>query len=487
MQVPNNFNKMIKKIFLILISLGTTTFVSAQNELGFYNFNNIHQSSFLNVSNHNDYKFSMGLPGIGSIYAGVGNTGFSLVKDLIDSTSDNNRTWWTKGNFVDQMKKTNFLYSTSSFDLISFRFKSRHSYYSFNISDHQDFRFMYPKDLFGVLRDGNGEYIGKDIVLDHLQLNAQYYREFAVGYQKETKSRWSYGFRVKLLQGLASIHTSKSTTTIHTAKNEVEGNDITVKTNMVVNTSYNPKLDTMHMDNIANNNYKEAMKIALYDFSNIGMAIDLGASYKLNKRLLISGSINNLGYIKWKENPNNYSFGGDAKFTGVVVRDINASDTTKLNLETMIDSLTNKFKLDSTKNSYKSSMVGSSTVNLSYKLGKNTTINALVQGSLYKTIRLAASVGIQQKIARWFTATAYWSAQYNKYDNLGFGFMAKPGFVQIYAVCDNFMPLFKSLDGKEIDATKIDFRNSNIRFGINIALGRVKKPEAQTFEDYYNK
>lgn len=78
--------------------------------------------------------------------------------------------------------------------------------------------------------------------------------------------------------------------------------------------------------------------------------------------------------------------------------------------------------------------------------------------------------------------TGYWSAQYGKYDNIGAGFMIKPACFQIYAICDNLMPLLKSLDGNEIDATKFDFRNSNLRFGVNIAIGRFKTPDIQTFE-----
>ncbi len=474
---------MNKRIFLLIINLGIGLILNAQSQIGLYNFNSIHQSSFLNVANHSDYKFSLGLPVIGSVYAGLGNTGFSIPKDLIDSLSiskvNDTVTYWTKGKFIDDLKAKNMGYAVTSVDLISFRVKARHSYYSFNITDHFEFRLLYPKDLFGVLRDGNASYIDKDVVLSDFRINSQYYREYAFGYQHEhALQKWSYGFRVKLLQGLASLHTSKSTTTIHTAKNEVEGNDLTVKSDIIVNTSY--AKDWENADGMSSGT---ATNLLVKDFSNLGLALDLGASHKINKRLTVAGSVNNLGFITWKENPHNYKFEGEAKFTGVKIENISATDGDKLNLETVRDSLEKSFKFDTTTNKYTSSIVGSSSITLNYQVFRNTSVNALCFANYYKGVRLSASIGVQQKIARWFAIMAYWSAQYNKYDNLGLGIMVKPGPVQIYAICDNFTPFLRARDGSYLDVSKLDFRNSNIRFGMNVAIGRIKKPEAQTFSD----
>lgn len=469
---------MTKKILFLTINLYVGLILSAQSELGLYNFNSVHQSSYYNVSNQNDYKLSIGLPVIGSVYAGVGNTGFSIFKDVIDSLSDNNRTYWTKGNFVDQLREKNITYFNTSVDLISFRVKARNSHFSFNVSDKMEFRFLYPRDLFGVLRDGNAEYIGRDIVLTDFRVNSQYYREYAFGYQHETTKKWSYGFRVKLLQGIASLHTSKSTTTISVAENERFGNDLTVKSDVVVNTSYNRQFD--QMDNADAAAYS---RLILKDFSNLGLAADLGASYKLNKRITLAASVNNLGFIRWKENTSNYKFNGEAKFEGVKMENLSSADGEKLNLETVGDSLINAFKLDTTYQKYTSSMVGSSTLTVNYNICRNTSVNALIFANYYRGVRVAASIGVQQKIARWFSIMAYWSAQYHKFDNLGLGIMVKPGPVQIYAICDNLTPLLKARDGSEIDVTKLDFRNSNIRFGINLAIGRVKQAEAQTYSD----
>jgi hypothetical protein len=475
--MKNNFLKLLSLICICEIA-------HAQSELGLYNFNNIHQSSFLNVANTSEYKFSMGLPGIGSISSSVGNSGFSLAKDLIDTASANRDTAWTKGSFVDKMAKKNITYMLTSVDLISFRVKARNSYFSFNITDHAEFRTMLPKDLFGVVVNGNaGNYIGNDIVLSNIRLDAQYYREYGVGYQHETKKKWSYGFRVKLLQGLANVHTSKSTTTIHVGKDEVEGNEHNVKSDMVVNTSYNKEWENLDINFDDPNSVKKMSKLFFSDFSNLGLGLDFGASYKLNKRLTFSGSLNNLGFIRWKENTKNYKFKGETVIKGVESKNVSDFNGENFNFQRVVDSIGNAFKLDTTGVKYTSNMVGSSTITANYKLWRNTELNALFNASFYKGSKFSASVGIHHNVAKWFSIMAYWSARYNQYNNLGLGFMVKPGPVQLYAICDNLTPFFSANEGGETDFYKTDFKHSNIRFGMNIAIGRVKGPEAQTFSD----
>lgn len=472
---------MVNRIFL-LVSMLVAWALQGQSQLGLYNFNSIHQSSFLNVSNHSDYKFSLGLPGIGSVYAAMGNTGFSIPKGLIDSVArypNGELEYWNKGKFVDDLRAKNMAYFTTSLDWISFRFKVKHSYYSFNVTDNFEFRTLYPKDLFGVLRDGNSQYIGGQAVLSDFRVNSQYYREYAVGYQHEhEQQKWSYGFRLKLLQGLASLHTSKSTTTVSVAPNEIEGNDINVKSDIIVNTSYNKQFEGFDTLSSSQRN-----NLFLTDFSNMGFALDLGASHKINKRLTVSGSINNLGFIRWKENPHNYKFKGEATFKGVVVKDASKIDENTFQPDTILESLKNSFKFDTTYQKYTSSLVGSSSLTLNYQIARGTSANALLFMNYYKGARFSGSLGIQQKLGRWLAVTAYWGAQYGKFDNLGFGLMVKPGPVQIYVLCDNITPYLKAIDGQEVDFAKIDYRNSNIRFGMNIAVGRIPKPEAQTFSD----
>ncbi|MFQ3576697.1 MAG: DUF5723 family protein, partial [Cytophagales bacterium] len=217
---------------------------------------------------------------------------------------------------------------------------------------------------------------------------------------------------------------------------------------------------------------------------NLGLGVDLGTKYNINKRLSASLAVNNLGFIRWKENTTNQRLAGNVRFTGIELDDINESDSSKLNLNTYADSLSKKFTFDSTKNGYTQSLVASTHLNLSYHVFRNTYLNALLYADYFRQIRPAVSVSLYQGIARWFGLNVAWSAQHGKFDNLGLGLFFKPGPLQIFVMSDNLTPFIKAggLSG-EIDYAKLDVKNLNFRFGCNIVLGRVKTEDSQTYAD----
>ena len=61
---------------------------------------------------------------------------------------------------------------------------------------------------------------------------------------------------------------------------------------------------------------------------NKGVAIDLGATFRLNDKLEFSGSILDLGMINWKENAKVYSSEGNYEYKGLnLINLVEAEDT----------------------------------------------------------------------------------------------------------------------------------------------------------------
>ncbi|HPI45239.1 MAG TPA: hypothetical protein PLH91_08410, partial [Tenuifilaceae bacterium] len=79
--------------------------------------------------------------------------------------------------------------------------------------------------------------------------------------------------------------------------------------------------------------------------------------------------------------------------------------------------------------------------------------------------------GLQQGIGRWFNIIATASLNQRSFNNLGFGFMIKPGPTQIFIVADNLYPAINPLYTT----------NANFRFGMNWVFGRVKQPEGMPY------
>lgn len=449
----------------------------SQSELTLYHMTNIHQSSYTNLTAKSDQKFSLGLPGISSAYAGFANTGFSLVKDLYDSVATDG-TYRLSTKFIDAMTNKNVVYTGTSVDLLSFRAKWRTVFITFNISDKFDFRMMYPQDLFRFVQNGNADKIGQTLEFSNIRLNAVYYREIGLGFNKELNDKWTIGIRPKLLFGIANVWTQKSTTTLYTGLDEGEANYLKLQSNIVVNTN----IDSSNFNNL---DKQDQLTKLLSGRNNLGGAIDLGLSYKVNKRLTISGSVNNLGFIRWKEGVKNYKLDGDITFKGIELNNINAADTNLLKVEALVDSISKKAVFDTTSKAYNQRLIAQTYVAVNYQLFKNTAINGLFFADYFVGIRPAFSVGVVQKIGRIVNLSVTFSAQHRRRDNIGVGFMVKPGPFQFYVVADNLTPIFKSLDisNGEIDVAKIDGKNLNIRLGMNLVFGRTKKPDVQTYSE----
>jgi hypothetical protein len=456
--------------FFYAFLLSYCLLIYSQSELLLFNSPNIHQSAYTNLTGRSQYKCSITFIGFSGLYTGFTNTGFSIAKDLVDSIADN--VWYLSPRFINNLKKKNVVYTGFNFDIFSIRVKWRTAYVTINLTDRFDFRFMYPKDLFAIVKDGNAQYIGKSAVFSDLRLNSSYYRELGFGITKPVNSKFEYGYRIKMLFGIANVHTTKSKTVLKIGRDQVEGNEFNLQSDIVLNTSY-PQ-DPFES---RNNLYQ-----ALTGIKNLGMGVDIGAKYNINKRLNVSLSANNIGFIRWSQNVTNQRLKGNVNFKGIEFKDISPSDSSKLNLNTLLDSLSEKFVFDSTHKAYFQSLVASTYLNFSYHVFRNTQINALLYADYFRKISPAVSLLIYQGLARWFGVNLAWNAQYNRYDNLGLGVFVKPGPLQIYVLADNLTPLIKvgGLRG-EFDYEKLDFKNFNVRFGINLVFGRVKIEDAQAF------
>ncbi len=464
-------------IFSIVLIYNCLTIVKGQSELTLYHMTNIHQSSYTNLTAKSDFKFSLGLPGISSMYAGFANTGFSLVKDLYDSVATDG-TYRLSTKFIDAMQNKNVIYTGTSVDLLSFKVKWRSAFITFNISDKFDFRLMYPQDLFRFVQNGNADKIGQTFEFSNIRLNAVYYREVGLGFTKEINDKWTIGIRPKLLFGIANVWTQKSTTTLYTGKDVGEANFLRLQSNIVINTN----LDSANLSNL---DKQDQLTKFLTGSNNLGGAIDLGVAYKINKRLTVSGSLNNLGLIRWKEGVKNYKLDGDVTFKGIQLDNINTSDTNLLKLETLADSISKKVVFDTTSNVYNQRLIAQSYLAVNYQVFRNTTINGLFFADYFVGIRPAFSLGVVQKIGKIVNLSVTYSAQHRRKDNLGIGLMLKPGSFQFYVISDNLTPIIRSLDlgTGELDFAKIDGKNLNIRLGMNLVFGRTKKPDVQTYAE----
>lgn len=172
-----------------------------------------------------------------------------------------------------------------------------------------NFNFYYKENFSSVLKFNNeiiDFFINGNYYPEHKQFNSgpiklmiSGYREFSFGYAKKINKKLHVGFHAKALFGAALVHANNWYYGIETS---LDGFNISFLSKGTGNISLPATIElwgdstiyTIKSEKLHNNYFKE--------YKNPGFAVDLGATYQLNKKDKMSVSIRDLGAIWYKHN-----------------------------------------------------------------------------------------------------------------------------------------------------------------------------------------
>jgi len=411
--------------FGILLFLSSN--VIAQNDFTVYNLRNTPQSSYLNPAFIPQYNFFIGLPAISSMSFSFGHSGFAYT-DLIHKRSDDS-LFIDMDNMIAKLGKKNFLSVNASADLLSFGFKVKKNWITFNATEKVSARFSYPKDLIRFAVEGNGAFLGETADFSGISINAVHYREYAIGYARTIGNKITFGLKAKYLYGMENVYTEKSNLGIYTDESTF---DITANSDFRISTS---GLQTFGKTGITDYAFKR---------NNHGFAADIGLDVKLNKHFSVAASALNLGFINWKSDVKNYS-GNNQSFTfsGIDVTKLTAENGSTDFTQELLDSLTNTFKIEETIEAYTSKLSPSYYLSASCSINPNNifTVTGYMETS-GKNINPAFTVAFAKRVANKLSFNISYSMENRSYNNAGFGFSVDMGPLQWYLACDNVLGVF---------------------------------------------
>ncbi|RPH29960.1 MAG: hypothetical protein EHM93_16540 [Bacteroidales bacterium] len=445
----------MKKLTILIISLGLAVGVKAQSELTLPFMSDVFQSSYINPTVLPEHTFSLGLPGVSSMYGQFISNGF-LPKNIIDFKNDTAHI--VPDKLLAELTDKNLLLAYTSLDIFHLRLKIRNGYYWFGVRNNFNVSFQYPKDFLSLALEGNKSFIGKNLDLTNLNLDATLYNEYSFGMALEY-NRWVFGGRISLLQGLSNVQFNPENLTIQ-VDSSMYGH--TMNANARLNMAGIP------MNGAGDPNFDHAQELDyitnyLSNFKNKGVALSVGATYKLTDRIKFSASFYDLGFISWKDSVTNYNLKGQSEFSGLDILQsyLNGSD---IETDTIIDSILDDFDRDTIHQAYKTYLKPKFNVSVSYNLFRRTILGFSASGVYNKKLYPAFTLGISQGLGRFLNLIANISYNQKTFNNLGVGLVIKPGPFQFYVIADNVYPAINPLYTT----------NGNIRVGMNIVFGRVK-------------
>ena len=416
----------------------------AQEGTSFYHLGSATiQSTAFNASYFPKGDFFVGLPVLSgiSLYA---NNRFSY-NDVVIKKGDINEINLNK--LVSSMGAANSFsfHGTISLAHIGFRAPSGLGVSLF-ANERLAANFVYPKEIAEFLFKGNGDMVGQKIDIGKFGASINYYREYGLGLAYEFDGRLKVGARLKYLQGFVNLSTPHNFNATLKTSNE----------NYQFEADWqNFQLRTAGISQFSDEAINEE-DLASYFISNgnSGFAIDLGLEYKLNRYYALALAINDIGYIGWKEHIQTSGL-SDSTFVyaGVELQGGDIIDSISL--------VSDKFKVDTTYEQYTSflpaNIIGSIVYTPVNGTDVITTLNAkIIQGQ----INPGFGLGIRQTVSSNVIISASVTKLPQQFFNVGLGFAAKLGPVQLYMATD-----------KILGYSAPSIKWAQVRLGMNLVFG----------------
>lgn len=239
----------------------------------------------------------------------LGNMDFTLhgnigIKDVLYNVNGKTSLFTNPGvsasEFLGNIKDKNKLGTDIKVQILGAGFKAWGGYNTISIKERANVESNIPGTLLTLAKEGltNKAYDIKD-----LKANANSYIELAFGHSRKLNDQWRVGAALKVLLGEANVnaHFDKAQLTFN-------GNDWTAVTNATVESSVKGlkyKMETKERGPEGHktpHTYVNDVDVDGAGLNGFGLAVDLGAEFKLNDDWKFSAALLDLGFISWSNN-----------------------------------------------------------------------------------------------------------------------------------------------------------------------------------------
>ena len=301
-------------------------------------------------------------------------------------------------------------------------------------------------NLVDYLTNGNAQFLNQQMNFNDQRLDVSVYNSFYIGVSTVIDDNLNVGTRFKFLNGIANVNTENLNLGLFTDSTSIPIFQTTMLADFNIMTS--------------------GLSSSLDPLLNSGFAVDIGASYKYNKKFEFSLAVNDLGSINWAEENNEfYTTDGQAEF--VIDGLTHQSGSGDLDLETQLeeitDSLSETMEPITTTGSYNTKLNSSVFLGVAYTLNKQHSFSLLFHTRKNLDSRLnVINLGYQYQVAESLQLLASYQ-NFNGLSNLGTGFVWSPGVLQMHLILDNMLA-----------ADLLNSKNLFLQLGFSLQFG--KKP-----------
>jgi hypothetical protein len=252
----------------------------------------------------------------------------------------------------------------------------------------------------------------------------------------------------------------------------------------------------MDSDNVIDSIYVDDDRLktssGLSDFilgkKNIGLGVDIGATYDLTERIVLSAAITDLGFIMWKKDITTLKTNNHFDLSGATLTEV--FDGTKTVEEVgneILDSLQNVFVVSNSHEPFKTVIPFGISFGGSFSITKQFSVGLLSYSRFIgKQIREALTLSANMNLGNVLSASLCYTAENHRFDNLGAGIAVRAGVAQFY-LCSDRIPvrwenikgvrtthdLFGNETGTKVYKIPVPaiWNTMNLRLGMNFVFG----------------
>lgn len=337
--------KKINKYMVAAVMTATATGISAQALNSGYFTDGYLFKHQLNPALESDKSY-FSIPVIGNLNMGIrGNEGMA---NFIYPTADNKLTTFMNSSvsadeFLGGLKNINRMSMSVNTSILSMGFRAWGGFNTFDIGLRSNTSMYIPKDFFEFMKLGQS---GSNTVYDlgEMGVTSSNYVEVAFGHSRQIFDNLRVGAKFKVLLGgaYANINFSNTKVTLSEDKWEVSANG---EMNVALAGLSIPTKEESGAEYGANEG-------TLVDFDNIdmgtpglggfGLALDLGATYKVIDHLTVSAAIKDLGFMNWSNNT--YASTNNEPWTFDGFNELSIDGDSENSLDNQLDRLTDDFE-----------------------------------------------------------------------------------------------------------------------------------------------
>lgn len=311
-------NKIKTKLVLAATLMATATAAMAQGLNSAYYTDNYNFRHDMNPAYGNSENY-LAVPVLGNVTVSThGNFGYQdvvLNNPLYGQAGQKKMTTFMNPYIsVDEALSgfntgNNRITGDVSIALLSAGFKAFGGYNTIELSSKTSFGLALPYEIFEMAKNtGNKSYDIGD-----LSVQAQSYAELAFGHSHQINDKLRVGGKVKLLFGLG-----RADVTMKNIKADFSGADrwtVTAETEANVSVKGFKYISEQKEYDSKAGTYERVNDVDVdgTGLNGFGMALDLGAVYKINEDWTVNAALLDLGFMNWSEN--HRAVGASSEFT----------------------------------------------------------------------------------------------------------------------------------------------------------------------------